>query len=196
MSENDHKREIADMISCYLQGDEEAFEKLYYRTEDDLRKYCYFRFEGLNAKQVEDILQTTYLKISKNLKGLKNPENFLAWAYQIVRTTGIDYLRKEQKYVYTQDDDIDDWASRIPDDSESSFPEEQIFASEVRGVIIRSLKTLSRNTKETFCLFYFDHMKNEEIAKAQCIRPGTVKSRLHSAREKLKRELLSFRNIR
>ena len=196
MLENDHKREIAAMISRYLQGDEEAFEKLYYTTEDDLRKYCYFRFEGLNGKQVEDILQTTYLKISKNLKDLKNPENFLAWAYQIIRTTGIDYLKKEQKYVYTQDDDKDDWASRISDDTEDSFPEEQVFASEVRRVIISSLKTLSRNTKETFCLFYFDHMKIEEIAKVQSIRPGTVKSRLHSAREKLKRELLSFRNIK
>ena len=121
----------------------------------------------------------------------------MPWGYKIVKTTGIDYLRKENKYVFHDDEEHgDDWIDMIPDESNDSYPEDMVYASDIRAVIIDALKCLSEETRETFCLFYLSHLKIDELAKVQGIKSGTVKSRLHTAREKLRKELRAYRDTK
>ena len=79
--------------------------------------------------------------------------------------------------------------NRVADESRDSDPYQNAYIAEVRALILEGLSEMDKGMRETFSLFYFDHLKMEEIAEVQSIKMGTVKSRLHNARKKLREKL-------
>lgn len=126
------------------------------------------RFKIANAHDADDLLQeiclTAYLKFST----LKDPANFKPWLFRIAQNKCTDYYRRHAKTPEQLTDDLP--------------------APSLRGRIPRipvrdTLAQLSLADRRLIALAYFDQLPQKEIASALGIPVGTVKSRLHSARQ-------------
>ena len=108
---------------------------------------------------------------------LFNPErNFFTWLYAIMLNFHrMDHRRRRVQTVAmgTPDD--------LPERPTGRAPEDHSRCDEVE----RAIRSLSPPLREVIALRYFDERPVEEIAAALGIPEGTVKSRLHNAREAL-----------
>ena len=68
-------------------------------------------------------------------------------------------------------------------------PEQEVQRGEQRNEIMKAINTLGDKHRLVVILRYYAGFSNEEIARALSIPSGTVRSRLHTARQRLKRLL-------
>ena len=153
-------------------GDKRAFELLYRRWHPKLLRFAYRLTRDPDAAQ--DVMQDAAVTIAKNISRLERPSRFSAWAYTIVRRRAADYIAiaVKQRRVKAQA-------------GQNALPEEKLSPDETL-----SLKQALARLPEEDCLllklFYTDGMKGSEIAAGMNLPLGTVKSRLFTARQKLK----------
>ena len=195
MQDKDRIERITELIERYKAGDDDAFVELYMETREDMERFLRARLSDLGDEQVNDILQISFIRIANNLKGFKKPEKYMSWAFEIVKNTGLNYIRDEKKYVHAGADEKENASMlrNMTDESADVDPYRQAYAMEVRSAIICELNNMDPGMKETFCLYYFDQLKMEEIAEVQGISIGTVKSRLSNGRRKLREKLAVYR---
>jgi DNA-directed RNA polymerase specialized sigma24 family protein len=73
-----------------------------------------------------------------------------------------------------------------------SDPHTEVEQRELRDQVMAAIGQLSKRQRETTTLFYINGYSQEEIARIQEIPTGTVKRRLHDAREKLKEGMIGM----
>jgi RNA polymerase sigma-70 factor (ECF subfamily) len=112
----------------------------------------------------------------KGLRKLNDPACFKAWAYRIATNKSIDWLKSKSKERHISLDSVE------VDCNQRSVG----FGAEE---LIQRLKDESRTV---LSLYYFEQLTVSEISFALCIPAGTVKSRLHKAREELKEVWLRY----
>ncbi len=150
-------------------GDAKAMEKLVSRWQKRLWRHA-FRMTADN-QAAWDITQQSWLGIIKGLRKLHDPANFKAWAYKITTNKSIDWIKKRK-------------ATKQIRLEESQVHQQQ----EQKDIGLRELlEKLDMKKKVVLCLHYFEQLSISEISIALKIPKGTVKSRLHKAREELKK---------
>ena len=80
-------------MQLYQNGDEQAFEVLYWRHQRGIFNYI-AHFIGESGAQAEDLLQDIFLKVVKASKRYEPTAKFTTWLYQIARNGCIDHFRK------------------------------------------------------------------------------------------------------
>lgn len=129
-----------------------------------------------NDDDIEDAIQDTLETAYKNLETLKEPKYFKTWITRILINKCYDILRKKSKI--------------LPYDSVIMENEKDPTSFDEQVEMKMILDKLDKDLKDIVILFYFNDYKQEEIAKILDIPKGTVKSRLHRARN----EILSLVN--
>lgn len=122
-----------------------------------------------------DVSQEAWLSIAKDLSGLDDPARFGSWAYTIVTRRAADWLRRNGGEADTEV--LED--GRQPDEPRT----------ETSGKIeaLRSaLRRLPGGQRALLSLRYVDGYEVAAIAQILGVPEGTVKSRLHTARERLR----------
>ena len=114
------------------------------------------------------------MTIAKNIGKLKDPARFSAWAYTIIRRRAVDAIRQN-----IRDRDIKENVRVNPNPSPS-------LDVETRIDLKHALNTLAASDRELLTLFYVDGMSGPELSAAMGLPLGTIKSRLFTARSKLK----------
>ena len=81
------KKKYKDMnlydLICYSQDDDyDALEELIRREQKNI--YASFCYLGAQKENISDLTQEALLRMSKNIKSLKNPKLFKSWLGQIV----------------------------------------------------------------------------------------------------------------
>jgi len=152
---------------------------------DQLLKIWYPNFLRYSTQQLrdssaaEDAVQETLICIAKKIGSLDDPAAFPKWAYRILHRRGVDVQRKairlrEREVSYGHAEDIEHVIVKpgVGNSYQEDIPE-----------ALRELDELSYNVVH---LHYLHGLKVKEIATICSIPVGTVKSRLHTARKKLK----------
>ncbi|NMD14481.1 MAG: sigma-70 family RNA polymerase sigma factor, partial [Caldisericales bacterium] len=124
-----------------------------------------------NRDEAEDVAQEAFLKAFVGIRSLKDGVPFDLWVSKISRNLSIDRLRKRRP----QADPVEEW-------SKESEPETIL---DMRKAIME-LPALFRLP---LTMLYFDDMSTDAIARILGIPQGTVKSRIHKAKEMIKRRL-------
>lgn len=166
----------------------EAFDELYHRYKDLAIRNAYL-ITG-NRSDAEDVVQeafvTSYLRIGE----LKNHSGYKAWLMQIlVRLSYRTAKRHKREYP-------DEYAQEIRERKElenvmqeygsASSPLGQLITREEADRVMAAVNALPAKQKIVIVLYYYDELSVEEIASTVGISTGTVKSRLFTARKKLK----------
>lgn len=132
----------------------------------------------------EDVVQDSFIKVFKHLDSLVDEEKMEPWIKTIVRRTALDYLRKERKWneqakidVYYEKEQIDSQTL-----TEKKFQEEAW-----KKDVLHLISKLKGKHAEVLLLKLIDEQTDEDIALLLHMSVGTVKSRIHRAREQLKK---------
>ncbi len=150
-------------------GDAKAMEKLVSRWQKRLWQHA-FRMTADN-QAAWDITQQSWLGIIKGLRKLHDPANFRVWAYRITTNKSIDWIKKRKRTKQISIQEIQD------------PPHEEKQNTDIREL----LQKLGMKKRAVLSLYYFEQLSISEISIALKIPKGTVKSRLHKAREELKK---------
>ncbi|HHY17921.1 MAG TPA: sigma-70 family RNA polymerase sigma factor [Firmicutes bacterium] len=176
-------------------GDIEAFEALVTAYEKSLYNIA-FRMVS-NSEDAMDIVQDVFLKAYQALPEFRGDSRFSTWIYRVCVNASLDYLRKNRKVkVYSLDAPVvfpDSEVQRQIEDSGDStedIVESQFLGQRVLGV----LNDLDSHYRTILILCDVQGYSYKEISEILDISLGTVKSRIHRARN-LVRKLLEAEQI-
>jgi RNA polymerase sigma factor (sigma-70 family) len=159
-------------------GDIEAVEKLIHRWSPRLLRHAY-RLTG-DREAAADTAQEAWVAIMRGLARLNDPARFPAWAYRITTFKSADWTRRR-----TRDRDHHDHDVHRQRDIESRAVEPG-RSNDAVELLRHAMHELSGEHYAALSLYYLDELSVKEIAEAMNIPNGTVKSRLHNARQQLK----------
>ncbi len=128
------------------------------------------------AEAARDVLQAAWEDIFRGLPALRDDRLFLAWALSIVSrrvSREIGRRQKERRLAA-------DWAAEAEESVEA------LTGTADEAAVRKALGALSPEQRATVALFYLEDMSVAEVAAATDVPPGTVKTRLMHARDKLR----------
>jgi RNA polymerase sigma-70 factor (ECF subfamily) len=132
-----------------------------------------------NVQDAEDVTQTVFLNVFAKLKTYDPAYRFFSWIYRMTVNESLN-LVKRRKPSTTLDDGLGLPSSSAPADR----------AAETEDRVGRALMDLKPDDRAVIVLKHFVSFSYEEIADVMEIPVKTVKSRLHTARERLRLTLL------
>ena len=150
------------------------FEKLLQENLIALKRYVNFKVS--NKHDAEDIIQDVCLNATIKFDTLKNIQAFKAWLIGIANHKCNDYYRNKSKN------------NNVPIDilKETDLTVGRLGVVE-QSIVFDTLDTLGEKEKQILYLYFFKDLSQEEIAERLSVPIGTVKSRLHYAKEKFKK---------
>ena len=168
------------------QGDELAIEVMVQRYQNYVFRLCYLIMR--NEQDAEDLTQDTFIRACRALPRFEIREgiSFEAWLYRIaVNCCRSRMRRKWYQVVPWQRLGFGERIAAAPEDR----PERVVLRGEQREQVLTAISKLGEKHRLVIILRYYADLSNEEIASVLSIPSGTVRSRLHTARQRL-RELL------
>ena len=185
-----------ELVRNAQDGDEEAIRSLIEALHRPIHSTIH-RFLGTRfANQAEDIAQDIFLKIFRTLhrfdpdRGVK----FTTWVFAYVRNHCFDVLKKRRISTVSLHpgrvgEEDDKWELQDPS---ARKPSENALNSELGVQIEHALQRLNDAQRMVFVLREYEQLDLKTIAKIMDSTEGTVKSRLHRARESLKQLLAPY----
>jgi len=184
-------KELAEAVRQFQGGDKKSFNQIYELSYSYL--YTCIIHVMKDQESTADMLQETYLEISRSIGQLKNAEDFLSWASTIGNHKCYACLKK-QKDVFACldcDEDTRDFLESIAD-NEVVIPEVILQNREKRRLIREMIDGLSNMQRLCILLFYYKEQSLEEIAQELEISVNTVKSHLNRAKAKIKDAVIAL----
>ncbi len=167
------------VLTCRT-GGHEAFAALHDRWQPKLRAHAAHLLGRRLADRADDVCQEAWMAIAKGLGVLSTPRNFPAWAYSIVTRRVADQRRK----LHRTEQVVDELRHEpVNQPAPPSDPDAD------RDALRFALDTLPSEDRALLRLFYLDELSLTETAEALAVPPGTIKSRLFHARQRLRQAL-------
>lgn len=148
------------------------------------------RFLGSRySAEVEDIAQDIFLKVFRSLHGFEADRGvkFTTWAYTFVRNHCFDVLKKRR--VPTTSLARDDGVDIDPPAPAYASPTLGLHRSELAERIEAALQTLNEEQRMAFILREYEGLDYQAIGGILGVAEGTIKSRLHRAKEAMRAQL-------
>jgi RNA polymerase sigma-70 factor (ECF subfamily) len=178
-----------DLIRATLSGNQDAFGEL-------VEKYKGRAFGvvvGIVGSRDEalDVVQESFVKAYYKLKEFRFGSSFYTWFYRLLVNQAIDRWRKISRSAEVPLDES--WLAEgaSPPDSFAypETPEGILMNRELGEILQKAISALPEHHRAVILLREVEGMAYEDIAKTLGCSTGTVMSRLHYAREKLKSAL-------
>lgn len=152
----------------------EQFESCVRDCADSIYRVAY-RLSG-NETLARELVQETYLNAWKSLDRLSDPAKTRSWMFAILRNQFSKLIRKESKAVVTSVEFDEPVEKELPD-------------TETQEAVQNAVQSLDEAHRLPILLVSMEGMSVEEAAEILELPKGTVLSRLHRARQKLKETL-------
>jgi RNA polymerase sigma-70 factor (ECF subfamily) len=167
----------AAIVAC-KNGDHESFGILVRKYERELMGHA-LTLVG-NREDALDVVQETFVRAFRSLSRFEIGRKFYPYIYGIMRNLCVDRFRRATRERQLQD------AVWNTSELNSQFKE----SDERTRLLWNALGKLSQEDREIIVLKHLEGRKYDEISGILEIARGTVMSRLHRAREKLKEIVL------
>ena len=175
-----------DLIAEVLEGSAESFEPLVVKYQS--RIFALARRYARREDEVEDIVQTVFLKAYSKLSSYRGDAPFEHWLMRTATYTCYDFLRKHQRNREWNASDLseeeNDWFENIGEESTAETNREA--ASTLVNKLLEGLKPEDRHI---ITLLELEHQTVKEIAELTGLSESNVKVKAHRAREKMRSAL-------
>jgi RNA polymerase sigma-70 factor (ECF subfamily) len=176
-----------ELLARWRDGDEAAFEQLVRRHQKKVFRLL-LRMMG-NREEAEDVAQETFLSLHRHGRRFRGEARFSTFVYRVAsnaalnrrRTLGRNRARLKKLALRQQAGDDLPTAPRSPEDAASGAD----LSSRVR----EALDALKPSLRLPVVLYDMEGLAYREIAEVLGVAEGTVKSRIHRARQALRAEL-------
>jgi RNA polymerase sigma-70 factor, ECF subfamily len=148
-----------------------------------------------NPQDAEDILQETFIKAFKHIKGFDGRSRISTWLYRIATNEALMLLRRRRPDTVSIHENVDaqegesepvqivDWCC---------LPESELLSSEGRSKLDQAVDNLPHNLRVVFLLRDIEGLSTKETADVLNMTETAVKTRLSRARLRLREELSSY----
>ena len=180
MTEAHSMRLIAECIV----GNEEAIEMLVREYEAGVFRLA-LSILG-DPAEANEVMQETFLSALRALPTYEEKKSLKAWLYTIALNHSRSHLRKRKILERLRSTLTSIF--RVESEKQLS-PEEAVIQNEKEAALWRSLNQLDERHRIVVILRYFHELPVTEISEILSVNEGTIHSRLHNAREKLRDSL-------
>lgn len=170
-----------DLIEKAQQGDWAAYGELmqlHYRTVEKFAYQC-----GVRLDDIPDVTQEVFIKLHRFLHQF-NQDRFTTWLYKITLNTARDYYRKEHRERDKQQKVSDHTTITALDSAET-----QVLLFEEDRELHMAILQLDEKYRLPLVLYYFQDLSYQQIADVLNISLSVVKTRLHRAKDGLKKAM-------
>lgn len=179
------KKDIADALLVLRAQlhEETAFTELVHRYSAPLHGYlCRLVGEGT----ADDVLQQVWIKVHRRIRDLKDPAAFKSWLFTIARSSGLDAVRSVGK-AKTVDIGTGSEHSELSLEELGVSSDAERTSDPLAGLALQqALARLDAPSRDLLNLRYEHGLSYQELADALEINVGTVRSRLHNSKARLR----------
>ena len=175
-----------DLIAEVLEGNTESFEPLVMNYQ--ARVFALARRYARREDEVEDIVQTVFLKAYSKLSSYRGDAPFDHWLMRTATYTCYDFLRKHQRNregnASDLSDEENDWFENIGEESSAETDREAASA-----LVNKLLDGLKPEDRHIITLLELERRTIKEIAELTGLTEANVKVKAHRARGKMREAL-------
>jgi RNA polymerase sigma-70 factor (ECF subfamily) len=184
----------AEVIARARKGDHDAFRVLVERYQE--RAYRLALRVLRDEESARDVVQEGFFKVYRSLDRFEGRSGFYTWLYRVVMNLCLDAKRRDRSNRHVEWDEAvpvaadpgaADAASELY--RERSGPAGSLERAELREFVARAIEQLPDDARQTLVLREIEGLSYAEIAECLGVPKGTVMSRLHHARRRV-REIL------
>lgn len=161
------------LVTRYLEGRHDAAGRLVDRYQKRLFNVA-LRMVG-NVQDAEDVTQTVFLNAFRTIQTYNPKYKFFSWVYRITVNESLNLIRRRKRTVT-----LEDFPAASPNADRTTEDDDHVG---------RALMGLKPDDRAVVVLRHFVSFSYQEIADVLEIPVQTVKSRLFTARERLRTAL-------
>ena len=181
------ERTEALLIADLCEGDEtalaplvEKYKRMVYRLAMQITK---------NHADADDVMQETFIKVYRSIRTFRKDAAFETWLYRIAVNEALNFVKcRERQRVATLEtaseseyETVTRYQAQVAND-----PHVHAEKAELRHHVTKAVNSLSLEHRTVVILHEFEGLTHAEIASILNCSEGTVRSRLHYARKKLR----------
>lgn len=174
------------LVEAAKAGDTHAFGLLMNRHKSRLTRQLSSLIQ--DSGEVDDAIQETFIRAYLGLNGFRGDAAFATWLYRIAVNTAMSSLvknsRRRRKLALPADNQT---GNQLHPDSEADLdtPEATLESKEILALLDAALNALPDDQRMSLVLRELEGLSYEEIAAHMHCPVGTVRSRIHRARDNL-----------
>ena len=173
-----------ELVTAHLEGRPGTFQHLYNRYRDRLVHFI-IRKTG-DPDRAQDLVQEAFIRVTRHLHRFDTTKKFSTWVYTIASNLSKNELRNRsrsplilfQKLEKSWDDDH----RPLQFEDSRMRPDDMFRRRYLRRIVEETVEDLPEHHRLVFRLRELEGKSYEEIADITGVNLGTVKSRLHRAR--------------
>jgi len=174
-------------------GDVAAFDQLIRKYRERLFGVVYNLTS--NREDTADLVQDAFIKAFQSINRFQGQSAFFTWLYKIAVNTTLSHLRKNRLRTFFSLEKIqeeDPSAKILAELSEHAGADRDAYLRELQEKLNEAMQKLSIKHRTVITLFEIDGLSHAEIAEIMECSEGTVRSRLHYAKQFLQGELSKY----
>ncbi len=148
-----------------------------------------------NEPDARDLVQEAFIRVYRAWRSFTPGTSFQAWLYRIITNLHRDELRRRKGRYYDEipeDNAPQEWGGERPLAVE---PIEEYLEGQYSETMAKALDALSPDQRQVLTLADIEEYSYQEISEIMGCSIGTVRSRLHRARNQLRRLVLKYSNV-
>lgn len=175
-------------------GDVAAFDQLILKYRERLFGVIYNMTS--NREDTADLTQDAFIKAFQSINRFQGQSSFFTWLYRIAINSTLTHLRKNRLRTFFSLEKVDEndrpSAEVIEALTDNNGAERDTFVRELQERLNEAMQKLSIKHRTVVTLFEIDGLSHQEIAEIMNCSVGTVRSRLHYAKQLLQAELQPY----
>lgn len=188
------KREVDRLLVERVQnGDVAAYDILVHCYRERLYSVVYNLTS--NREDALDLTQEAFIKAFQSINRFQGKSSFYTWIYRIAVNNTLSHLKKYRNRKFLSFDNLDNEASQsdvFEVIAAKTKTEKATLMRELHEKLNEALQKLSLKHRSVVVLFEIEEMSHEQIAEILKCSVGTVRSRLHYAKQQLRLYLKDF----
>lgn len=171
-------------------GDVAAFDQLILKYRERVFGVVYNLTS--NREDTADLTQDTFIKAFQSINRFQGHCSFFTWLYKIAVNTSLSHLRKNRLRTFfslekIQEDGTN--AQLLEQLTDKNGADRDTYLRELQQKLNEAMQKLSIPHRTVITLFEIDGLSHSEIAEVMGCSEGTVRSRLHYAKQFLQGEM-------
>lgn len=182
------------IVQRVQQGDVASFDQLILKYRERVFGVIYNMTS--NREDAADLTQDAFIKAFQSINRFQGQSSFFTWLYRIAINSTLTHLRKNRLRTFFSLEKVDEndrqSAEVIEALTDTTGAERDTFVRELQERLNEALQKLSIKHRTVVTLFEIDGLSHQEIAEIMKCSVGTVRSRLHYAKQLLQAELQPY----
>jgi RNA polymerase sigma-70 factor, ECF subfamily len=179
--------EDTELVQRALARDEKAARAII--KANNRRLYRLARGILRNDAEAEDVVQETYVRAFTHLADFRGESRLSTWLSRIAMNEALGRKRRERpsvEFSSLPEGALEAQIIQFPLISAADDPEKSMAQREIQTVVEGAIDELPEPFRLVFITRVVEGMNVEETAEILCLKPETVKTRLHRARAMLR----------